>query len=222
MFAASNYATTPFDFMSHETGNLFSGRLPARWSLYGKLHRNTIMQLAEAAQAGEFRVSRRKVRGATQVVLVSSLEASVLVIERGRHVSSSALLLDVATEHLKPTGYPFDKPTDARWLSPRTEKPQALSQDAREKRCQDVLESWVDAFAFREENVKAGTLGLREPQMGALHAILAHWSVRDDVATVVMPTGTGKTDTMLATYAHQRMSKLLVVVPTDPLRSQIA
>ena len=37
-----------------------------------------------------------------------------------------------------------------------------------------------------------------------------------------MPTGTGKTETMLAIYAHDRIPRLMVVVPTDALREQIA
>ncbi|TIR44567.1 MAG: DEAD/DEAH box helicase, partial [Mesorhizobium sp.] len=41
-------------------------------------------------------------------------------------------------------------------------------------------------------------------------------------ATIVMPTGTGKTETMLAIYAHERFERLMVVVPTDALRDQIA
>src|SRR3546814_1534489 len=37
-----------------------------------------------------------------------------------------------------------------------------------------------------------------------------------------MPTGTGKTETMLALNARQQFDRLLVVVPTDALREQIA
>jgi superfamily II DNA or RNA helicase len=37
-----------------------------------------------------------------------------------------------------------------------------------------------------------------------------------------MPTGTGKTETMLAVYAHQRIERLLVLVPSDALRDQLA
>ncbi|PEN14804.1 helicase [Longibacter salinarum] len=58
--------------------------------------------------------------------------------------------------------------------------------------------------------------------MGALHASLAHWTVTREVGTVVMPTGTGKTETMLALFARERLEKLLVVVPTSALRDQIA
>jgi superfamily II DNA or RNA helicase len=40
-------------------------------------------------------------------------------------------------------------------------------------------------------------------------------------ATVVMPTGTGKTETMIAILVAERPQRLLVVVPSDVLRSQL-
>jgi superfamily II DNA or RNA helicase len=89
--------------------------------------------------------------------------------------------------------------------------------------CQQVLASWHDRFSFREECTTPtgeNVAGLRPPQIGALHAVLAHWKVGADPATVVMPTGTGKTDTMLSLLAYRRMERLLVVVPTVPLRRQ--
>ena len=36
-----------------------------------------------------------------------------------------------------------------------------------------------------------------------------------------MPTGTGKTETMLALLVSERFERLLVIVPTDALRTQI-
>ena len=63
---------------------------------------------------------------------------------------------------------------------------------------------------------------MRPPQAGAVHAVHAHWAVGDEPATVVMPTGTGKTETMLSVLVSKRCPKLLVVVPTDALRTQIA
>lgn len=89
----------------------------------------------------------------------------------------------------------------------------------------DALDSWNGHFVFREEQtLPSGDVkpGLRPPQIGAIHAALAHWKVSNAVATVVMPTGTGKTDTMIALLAHTRPSCLLVVVPNDALRTQIA
>ena len=47
-------------------------------------------------------------------------------------------------------------------------------------------------------------------------------SVADTPATIVMPTGTGKTDTMLSILVSAVCRKVLVVVPTDALRTQIA
>lgn len=84
-------------------------------------------------------------------------------------------------------------------------------------------DSWFAAFNFiGEEQLREGQVGLRRPQLGALHAIHAHWSTKSDVATVVMPTGTGKTETMLATMVSARCTRIMVIVPTDALRTQVA
>jgi superfamily II DNA or RNA helicase len=64
--------------------------------------------------------------------------------------------------------------------------------------------------------------GLRSPQIGALHAIAAHWSLSSDPAIIVMPTGTGKTEVMLAVTVESRGDRVLVIVPTDALRQQTA
>ncbi len=48
----------------------------------------------------------------------------------------------------------------------------------------------------------------------------AHWSLDIQPATIVMPTGTGKTETMLATLTAYGKSPTLVVVPWDLLRQQ--
>lgn len=86
-----------------------------------------------------------------------------------------------------------------------------------------IIESWSNGFRYVGEGEAGdGRIGLRRPQLGALHAIHAHWSTSKDVATVVMPTGTGKTETMLATLVSARCSRVLVLVPTDALRTQIS
>jgi superfamily II DNA or RNA helicase len=64
--------------------------------------------------------------------------------------------------------------------------------------------------------------GLRPPQIGALHAVAAHWSLSREPAIVVMPTGTGKTEVMLAVTVESRGERVLVIVPTDALRQQTA
>lgn len=87
---------------------------------------------------------------------------------------------------------------------------------------EDVVATWVDKFKFIKENEQLSIKGLRPPQVGALYSILAHIHNADDKAIVVMPTGTGKTETMLATLISNCCKKLLVSVPSDSLRTQIA
>lgn len=82
--------------------------------------------------------------------------------------------------------------------------------------------SWLGAFRFVEESRAEELPGLRRPQIGALHAIHAHWSTKSDVATVVLPTGVGKTEVMLSTLVSARCERVLVIAPSDPLRTQIA
>jgi superfamily II DNA or RNA helicase len=87
-----------------------------------------------------------------------------------------------------------------------------------------VVQSWINRFDFRTEDEEHNRPGLRTPQIGALHAISAHYAVGStfEPATVVLPTGTGKTETMLATLVYQRLGRTLVLVSSDTLRSQIA
>jgi superfamily II DNA or RNA helicase len=64
--------------------------------------------------------------------------------------------------------------------------------------------------------------GLRSPQIGAIHSALGHLRMSSEVATIVMPTGTGKTDSMVGLMALLEPKCLLVVVPTDALREQLS
>ena len=87
---------------------------------------------------------------------------------------------------------------------------------------QAVIDSWRGAFTYVEEDQEHDIIGLRPPQIGAVHAVHSHWSVSDAPATIVMPTGTGKTETMLSVLVSAGCSRVIVVVPTDALRTQIA
>lgn len=96
------------------------------------------------------------------------------------------------------------------------------------KLSKEAVKSWEGSFTFRAEKLDANGLsidggeGLRPPQLGALFAIGAHWSLYKNPATVVMPTGTGKTETMLATLAAYQCSPILVATPSKALRDQTA
>lgn len=86
--------------------------------------------------------------------------------------------------------------------------------------------SFLESFTYREElKDEHGVIiqyGLRNPQIGAIHSILAHWSISNDIATVVIPTGVGKTEVMLSLLAVANAERIIVIVPTDALREQIA
>lgn len=92
----------------------------------------------------------------------------------------------------------------------------------------EVAACWSGKLRFVAERRDPGQAsaskhsGLRPPQLGALHAIGAHWSLERAPATIVMPTGTGKTETMLAALAAYARDPILVVVPWDALREQTA
>lgn len=90
-----------------------------------------------------------------------------------------------------------------------------------------VERDWTSGVRFRseslDENGDVTSPGLRPAQLGALHNVVGHWELESFPCTVVMPTGTGKTEVMLATAVHlARQGTMLVVVPTVPLRDQTA
>jgi hypothetical protein len=79
---------------------------------------------------------------------------------------------------------------------------------------EQVLASWDNAFNYREENRKLHRKGLGRPQIGALHAISAPWTVSDSTGAVLMPTGTGTTETMLSIFISHQCRKALIVAPS--------
>nr|WP_320025748.1 DEAD/DEAH box helicase family protein [uncultured Acetobacterium sp.] len=81
-----------------------------------------------------------------------------------------------------------------------------------------VISSWKNALSFieQEENYH----GFRPAQLGALFSIKAHWTVSEEPATIVMPTGTGKTETMIATVVSEMIKRTLIIVPSNLLRIQ--
>ena len=83
-----------------------------------------------------------------------------------------------------------------------------------------VLDSFDGAIGFTAHDQPNS---LRRPQIAALHSIVGYQSSGlSEPGIVVMPTGTGKTETMLAWLVAQRPSKVLVIVPSRALRDQIA
>ncbi len=112
-----------------------------------------------------------------------------------------------------------------RWLLPKIIKPASETPAQVSSQIAATCASWREAFQLREELYDGDTLvrsGLRPPQVNAVYATRAHWSVSSRPATLVLPTGTGKTETMLSLLVSERIERLLVIVPSDQLRTQIA
>ena len=82
-----------------------------------------------------------------------------------------------------------------------------------------IWKSYSDGFIDKLENEKF--TGLRVPQYGALCSIRANWTLDDSDMTIVLPTGTGKSETMIATIVSEKIHKTLIVVPNVLLRDQI-
>lgn len=109
--------------------------------------------------------------------------------------------------------YEIDERTEFRWVT----------YPHRSMTSAEIVQSWEGKFQFIQEKPEADRPGLRRPQLGAVHAIAAYENSRiDDPGTVVLPTGTGKTETMLASLTYGMLGKVLVLVPSDSLRQQIA
>lgn len=87
----------------------------------------------------------------------------------------------------------------------------------------NVYKSWQNhLFNFNLAVRETSTPGLRKPQLAALYASLGHLVMSPSTtATIVMPTGTGKTDTILGLLIAGRLARTLVLVPSDALRSQL-
>lgn len=62
---------------------------------------------------------------------------------------------------------------------------------------------------------------LREPQIGAYMAVCSHFTCYSDVATVVIPTGVGKTATMTLIPFGLKAHRVLVIAPSKTVRGQI-
>lgn len=77
-----------------------------------------------------------------------------------------------------------------------------------------------DCFRFPLKDGEAP--GLRMAQLGAIHAIAAHFSLRRDPAVVTMPTGSGKTAVLIAAAFVLQAKRVLIVAPGRLVREQIA
>lgn len=166
----------------------------------------TVACTAAALNSRNGRINRLQLADNRGTILVASREPQELLDGASDRTIRVRTAAEITGGRLKITGR-------HEWLRhPRLIGDANLAETARA--------SWAKGIAFTAEDAANKRPGLRPPQIGALHAIAAHWSVSQVPALVVMPTGTGKTEVMLAAMVMHRPQRLLVVVPSDLLRQQ--
>ncbi len=171
--------------------------------------------------------------GVKDVISIEDIQVSSRIREKLYKLSDGQAIIVTERKKLsRPSSVDgilqIDASTESKWLSHRLldEFQENVEQKGLKHIATEIAASWNGKFSFHaEERDKAGNVvskGLRPPQIGGLHAIGSHWSLNNQPATIVMPTGTGKTETMLATLIAYASGRLLVVVPSRVLRDQTA
>lgn len=196
--------------------------LPPQPAIDASVAGNYIYQLMRPEYEGAVEVEPYG-SGAAAGELVNLPSGPVVVVRRGSpppRTTHDALYVPGGTAPGSEAEY-RSRGGRPKWVLPAPLNLDALGDTERLTRRAAIRESWRGRFSLREEQ-EGGAPGLRSPQIGAVFGVLSHWKVSSDPATVVMPTGTGKTDTMVALLVEERPECLLVVVPNDALRTQIA
>jgi len=86
----------------------------------------------------------------------------------------------------------------------------------------DVYRSWADHPLIFKVATDHSTPGFRRPQRAAALSALAHFDIEPEKpATIVMPTGTGKTDTIFSLIIYGLFKRTIILVPSDTLRGQV-
>jgi len=195
-------------------------KLPAVLGVYANSRLGTVRQIVAPLTTINCRAVKYTLGKAVGHVFQNGTGANLLYLF-STHPKAAPLPSDAPILVAKNVSVDVDELdlTDGKWVThpARESEPLPAATVAAAAR-----RSWFRAFKFAEEDPRSAVVGLRKPQAGALHAIHAHWSTSGESATVVMPTGTGKTETMLAVLTSAGCERVLVVVPTDALRSQLA
>ncbi|EHK79830.1 type III restriction protein res subunit [Sinorhizobium meliloti CCNWSX0020] len=201
--------------------------LPPRLAVDGKVLGSPVRQLAVPAHRVRCKLRPFAIRRVTgyEATLKSGETLKIISAKTATPLEADLILLVPGATEAVQIAEALEL-AEGRWVNVLPANIATLDRAERTVRLAAVSASWTDAVYLREgraaETGEPARPGLRRPQIGALHAALAHATRSTDPATVVMPTGTGKTETMLALNAHQNFERLLVVVPTDALREQIA
>ncbi len=202
--------------------NLTRVRLPARFDIDYRTPGLRVRRLAQAQREIEATFTPFRSRGNTcRRIIVAANDGQQLVVELAAFtdaydppVTGAVRAKDAAADG------------DSLVLRDASFRSHALALNEFATVRDTVNAAWIAGIHYSDELLNPdGSVqrpGLRLPQVGALHALASHWTVRTEPALVVMPTGTGKTEVMIAATVGCRAPRLLVIVPTDALRLQTA
>ena len=83
------------------------------------------------------------------------------------------------------------------------------------------FETYYNKITYPIDSVESR--GLRNAQLGAIHAIASFFTInKKDAAIVIMPTGSGKTAVLMLVPYLIRKKRVLVVTPSKMVRGQIS
>lgn len=200
-------------------------QLPAIFAIDEKWNKDSIQQLIQPASELEVVIEhyqKNRVKGYVLTSTKGSKEQILAIYNQASPPKEFNKVLRIKPEDLIENDSESTDLSGRKWIKHpelcRIPNPPINYKE----RLQDVFNSWQDAFSYKSEDIDNYVQGLRPPQIGAVHAVHAHWVVSNEAATIIMPTGTGKTETMLSVLTSKRCEKLLIVVPTNALRRQIA
>ena len=141
-------------------------------------------------------------------VVKNILEEEILITNGNRRYTQYKYVLKYETEEL-------NEDTKLRWYRFKVEdNPNTIKS------------SYDGNYNIKKEIIDKGNIikiGLRTPQVGAIHSILSNiTNPKFKNGIIVMPTETGKTEVMITSFLSEEIERLLVITPSNSLRSQIS
>lgn len=139
--------------------------------------------------------------------LVKSILEDILITNQNKRFKNYKYVLKYNNEEL-------NEKTELRWF-----------KYVQDEDIQQIKRLYEENYKIKREIVENDNIlkvGLRTPQVGAIHAILSNiTNPKYKEGIVVMPTGTGKTEVMLTTFLSEEIKRLIVITPSNSLREQI-
>ena len=200
-------------------------QFPAIFAINEKLNKNSIQQLIQPKSELEVVITdyqKNRVKGYILTTTDDNNERILAIYNQARPPEEFHKVLRIKPDDLIGNDSEIIDLSDRTWIK-HPELVKVLEDPINyEERLKEILDSWRGGFSYKLEDRENKIKGLRPPQIGAVHAAHAHWVISNKPAIIVMPTGTGKTETMLSILVSKQCEKLMVIVPTDALRTQIA